>query len=245
MAVNQVMNNQFEKPYFQLEKQESIGNFKQVYYIPTLEDKVYEINELNDELLKELPTDKQEGIASLRSQVTLKVSKNLLLLISEISKEIETVKSIKFEYLDRLSMENYDLATGDSVLSYLERLNEYYKSILKDAGNKKENLINEQRGTREEEKEYFLKKLNNYNEELTDLVKNASASMKIIEYNGSLIQKLDPIYLDPANISGLFDYRTHFYAPKKHFAGKLFDTFYFNVIIIWIMVIALYITLYF
>ncbi|MCH8317000.1 MAG: hypothetical protein IIA88_00655 [Bacteroidetes bacterium] len=164
---------------------------------------------------------------------------------SEISKETETVKSIKFEYLDRLSMENYDLATGDSVLSYLERLNEYYKSMLKDAGNKKENLINEQRGTREEEKEYFLKKLNNYNEELTDLVKNASASMKIIEYNGRLIQKLDPIYLDPANISGLFDYRAHFYAPRKHFAGQLFDTFYFNVIIIWCFVIVLYITLYF
>ncbi|MCH8317001.1 MAG: hypothetical protein IIA88_00660, partial [Bacteroidetes bacterium] len=62
MAVNQVMNNQFEKPYFQLEKQESIGNFKQVYYIPTLEDKVYEINELNDELLKELPLINKKGL---------------------------------------------------------------------------------------------------------------------------------------------------------------------------------------
>lgn len=246
LSVNQVMNNQFTKPYFQLEKQESIGNFKQVYYIPTLEDKVYETNELLDELQNEktISADK-DGIASLRSQVTLKVSKNLLLLKSEISKETETVKSIKFEYLARLSMENYDPATGDSVLSYLERLNEYYKSMLKDAGSKKEDLINEQRGTPEEEKQYLLKKLNYYNEELTDLVKNVSASMKIIEYNDRLIQKLDPIYLDPANISGLFDYRAHFYAPGKHFAGQLFDTFYFNVIIIWCFVIVLFITLYF
>ena len=41
------------------------------------------------------------------------------------------------------------------------------------------------------------------------------------------------------------DYRTHFYAPKKYFMGNLYDTFWFNIIVIWLGCLFLYITLYF
>lgn len=259
LAVNQFINNKYEKPYYSFEKQESTGNYKQVYYIPTLEDKVYECNEqqfagtviagFNEDNEKKLFDDKNK----ISDYFIRKVSKNLLLLHNEISQEMSVVKSVKFQYLKELNLEKYNTVIGDSVLSYFVRLNDYYKKMLKDAGIGKEKLINKQRGSghssievrENKEKEYMLKKLNYYNEEIKDMVKNVTVNKKIIEYNGKLIQKSDPIFLDPVNISWLFDYRAHFYAPRKHFAGQLFNTFYFNIIIIWLMVVVLYITLYF
>ena len=68
---------------------------------------------------------------------------------------------------------------------------------------------------------------------------------RIIEQNDNLIQQVDPIYLSPQNIGGYFDFRAHFYSPVKHFGGKFYDTFHFNILLIWLMTIMLYITLYF
>ncbi|NOS90813.1 MAG: hypothetical protein HOP30_02720, partial [Cyclobacteriaceae bacterium] len=41
-----------------------------------------------------------------------------------------------------------------------------------------------------------------------------------------------------------FDFRENFYVPQKHFMGRKFDTLYFNIAIIWLMTIILYVTLY-
>ena len=40
------------------------------------------------------------------------------------------------------------------------------------------------------------------------------------------------------------NFRTFYYAPEKYFAGNYFDTFWFNIIIIWIMAIFGLIALY-
>jgi type IV secretory pathway TraG/TraD family ATPase VirD4 len=41
------------------------------------------------------------------------------------------------------------------------------------------------------------------------------------------------------------DYRAHFYSPEKNFFGLQMSTFLFNMIIIWLMTLVLYIALYF
>ena len=61
----------------------------------------------------------------------------------------------------------------------------------------------------------------------------------IQEVDGQLIQRSDPIYLDPQN------FRAHFFAPTKLFFGKRIDTFWFNIAVLWFMCITLGITLYF
>jgi len=60
-----------------------------------------------------------------------------------------------------------------------------------------------------------------------------------------LLQIIDPVFNEPKNPKNLLDYRTHFFAPKKHFLGVYFDTYWFNVSVIWIMTFILYIALYF
>jgi ABC transport system ATP-binding/permease protein len=75
-------------------------------------------------------------------------------------------------------------------------------------------------------------------------VTNISEKNRVLEYEGTLVQQVNPIFLDPIP-SGPFDYRAHFFAPKKNLFGAMVSTFWFNVMIIWIMSIFLYITLYF
>jgi len=65
-----------------------------------------------------------------------------------------------------------------------------------------------------------------------------------VEYKGELIQEINPVFLDPRP-AGLLNYRTHFFSPKKNFMGIEFSTFGFNLLVIWVMALLFYLTLYF
>jgi hypothetical protein len=65
-----------------------------------------------------------------------------------------------------------------------------------------------------------------------------------LEYNGELIQQINPVFQNPGK-NGVFDYRTQFFAPKKNLLGLEISTFWFNSLIIWFMTVLFYIFLYF
>jgi hypothetical protein len=67
---------------------------------------------------------------------------------------------------------------------------------------------------------------------------------KIIQSGDRLVRQSDPVFHTETIPKNWFDYRTHFFSPRKHFLGFWFDTFYFNLIVIWLMVFALFLTLY-
>jgi hypothetical protein len=48
-----------------------------------------------------------------------------------------------------------------------------------------------------------------------------------------------------AEPSHLFSFRSHFYAPEKYFLGKYWDTFWFNILVVWVMTALCYVTLYY
>ena len=60
----------------------------------------------------------------------------------------------------------------------------------------------------------------------------------------NLIQNVDPIYQIPEPESAI-SFRTHFFAPQKHFAGKFYDTLWFNIAVVWIFTILMYVALYY
>jgi hypothetical protein len=102
----------------------------------------------------------------------------------------------------------------------------------------------------EMEKEYENYKITEYkkkyfNEQLSRAVTTPAKPLEhIVEYKGRLLRQKNAIYKDPEP-SAWYDYRAHFYAPRKHFAGKYFDTYYFNIAVIWLLTFVMYITLYF
>ncbi|MCK4989319.1 MAG: hypothetical protein KAS29_02495, partial [Bacteroidales bacterium] len=82
-----------------------------------------------------------------------------------------------------------------------------------------------------------------YNESLADVVKKSKASDKIIKENNRLVQVIDPVYLYPT--PGPCTFRSHFFAPVKYLAGKQVDTYWFNLMVILVFSVILYITLYY
>ena len=67
---------------------------------------------------------------------------------------------------------------------------------------------------------------------------------KIVEYKNHFIRKIDPIFNKHKN-NNILDFRTQLYVAKKPFLGTYFNTFYFNICILWCMSFILMITLYF
>ena len=67
---------------------------------------------------------------------------------------------------------------------------------------------------------------------------------KMVEYKYELIQQIDPVYLDPFP-SGWLSFRSHFFAPRKYFAGRYIDTYWFNIGFIWFLALIFYMILYF
>jgi hypothetical protein len=91
------------------------------------------------------------------------------------------------------------------------------------------------------EEEFYKLKEKNYNLTLADIVLNNLTANKIYDAGYKFIQKADPVFMKPGSRLG----RAHFYAPYKQLGNLKVNTLLFNVIIIWIMVIVLFVTLYY
>jgi len=79
------------------------------------------------------------------------------------------------------------------------------------------------------------------NESLEEFVTNKNETVRFVEFNGEIIQKLEPIFMEPRSRF----IKAHFYSPTKQVFGVKFDTFIVNVVVLWVMTTMLYLALYF
>ena len=135
-------------------------------------------------------------------------------------------------------MEKFDIEVADSLVKYFDRLYKYYSKISNNLSDIKDRFYNANSETLKKlEEEYF-------NYKLQELVTKPYERKKVLEYNNSLVQNTDPIYLEPYN-RGFFAFRTHFYSPSKYIFGQKTDTFIFNIILVLLSTFLLYGILYF
>ncbi len=227
LMVTQYKDNNFEKTFYDIEKRESQADFKQVWYLPKLTDKLNEILEVLDSNSVETKNIVEENLALLRHELGL---------------EMQRVKDVPFEFHDKLIRDSINKFVVYQTKDYVKNLDKYYSKMFQDANTEKEKLIGYFLST---DKDQYNRLKNDYfNESVSDIVKKVYEKHKILQYKDQLIQQVDPIYQDP-DMSAYLSFRSHFYAPQKHFMGNLYDTFWFNMIIIWIMTIVLYIALYY
>ncbi|MEO0552307.1 MAG: ATP-binding cassette domain-containing protein [Bacteroidota bacterium] len=226
MAVYQFKNNSFEDSYFDFDKYESQADFKAAYIAEELKRK-------QESVVKNYKSDDVE------TQSIVKV--DLSILKNEINK-LDFKEGLEDLDINYLTIENYSPDIDQKLSNYLQKLKKNYQGVYNKIVSAKEQKMfqlgeNEDYNLNEYKNKYF-------NESLADLVQNVAETDRIIEFKGQLIQQYNPIFNDP-NPKHLLDYRAHFFAPQKHFAGSYFDTFGFNIIIIWLMTALLYLTLYF
>lgn len=224
LMVRQFKDNEFEKYFYDIEKEESNADFKQVYLVPELEKR---FNLCYDELA-----------------VNEKITENtdaLKVLYNEVKKELAVNPEAKFD-LSTLTPEKFDLDAAFNLQDFIGEMENHYAQMFSEANAQKERIIG-----------YMLEKnteMYNYlknayqNEHLGEIVKKSFEKNKILEYDHELIQQIDPIYKDPTT-TNLVNVRTHFFAPRKYFAGTFFDTYWFNICVIWFFSALFYVALYF
>ena len=226
LAVEQFKNNKYEKNFFKSNIEKSQNDWYANYLIDALKKDLWECKTYKDSIqYKEKVVDdlyklnyytgKLSGLAGFG-------------LISGDRKEALTYEKFNSEvaketgkYLDSLAgkfryFRNRSMNSSDSVT----------KSIVRSIGSE----------------EFINLKNNYYNRSLEELVLGRTTIIeKTLETNKKIIQKFEPAYIKPISKYG----RAQFYAPYKQIGNIKIDTFWFNLLILWLETLILYITLYY
>lgn len=223
LAVEQFKDNRYMAQFFDLEKEMTQARYR------------YEI--LTTQLIGQV--DLVDGWIRLHKPESA-ISEKLTIIKNEIEK-LDNEKNIPaFEHLAKLTFEDLNHDEATLAKAHLEKLKEFHKKRYYDIKREKDALINHL--TKESGSDYLYKqKLKYHNQALEALVLNSESNDFLEETPAGYIQKVAPIYKDATMKNG----RAHFLASQKNILGHAVDTFYFNLSIIWLMSIFLYIALYY
>lgn len=226
MAVDMFSNNAYQSPYYDLEKEASKANYATTYVVPQLkkeldilEDYINNIVNEDDEIDNSM--DLINSIVHSQSFKGELEHVDLDSLLSKTNINNQSVSLLK-EYVESLEHHNYEkynlmMQRKDKLMNFLELGDDY--------------TLNDY-------------KLKYHNQSLEDLVRKTNTENRVEVHDNKLIQHIDPIYNESFIANGPLNYRTQFYAPVKPFFNRKFNTYWFNIIVIWVMTIGLYIALY-
>ncbi|WP_017733168.1 ATP-binding cassette domain-containing protein [Nafulsella turpanensis] len=227
MAIYQFKNNLYNMPAYYFEQKARTADFKSNYLMDKL-----------GETLTFIRTNQE----SADDSVQLLVQQKVALLRNELAKEPykEGLENIR---VAELKPADFTEELAGQLELYFENLRSHYLESYQLAETKLEELP-VLRASMEPGFDINTYKNLYFNESLSDLVRNVSTEDRIIESNGEFIPLIDPVYQIPDNPAHALDYRSHFFAPQKHLFGRYFDTYIFNIVVIWLMTALLYCTLY-
>lgn len=225
LVVNQYMENDYQKHWYGYEKRESMLYYKSAYYIPELKDVLTETKTLLDSN----EVDSKEYI------------NNLELLSNELTKE-EKVIGQEIPFIEQLDPSLFNEETYANTKKYLDGFSDMYNMKYNTIVQQKE-LKLQQLMANDTANLLQLAKDNYDNEYLNDVVKNVLGDDKITRHNNELVQVMDPIYME--NKSSIFSLNAPFYSPEKYFFHTKMSTYYFNILIIWMMTVFCFVALYF
>ena len=224
LAVYQFKENEYMKLFYYHNKVMSVAEYKKYYWVKNLENKIDYI----EKYFREKPRDE-------------KIESYLRLLRNEISKELNFNSAVEFTQLPLLYPDKINASIIDQTRDYIRKVNKVYIRAYNKASDNRDKIIRDFQDNEEDKEAFIQLKRNNYNDRLAEFVENSNEPVRIVDYKGHLIQKIDPIYLDPESKF----LKAHFYAPRKRFLNKYYDTFWVNTLIIWLMSLFFYLVLYF
>lgn len=221
LAVDQFMNNKFEKQFYQYDKVISIAKFKKdIWY-----------NEMKSIL------SRLEGNIE-RERLDESAARDMTLIYNEINEELLFTPRVTFD-LSLIDPANITYMAIDTARNYIERIRRYYIDVSKNAVDARDITIT---AMERADKEGFIRMKKQYtNESLEEFVRNDNEKDKIKRFNDRLYQNYDQVFFDPPGKL----IKAHFYAPRKQVFGYYASTLEVNTGVIWIMTLLLYVLLYF
>lgn len=243
LIVTQFKDNRYSKvlydkngeTFYHLKKTISEAEFNKTHRIPALRD-----------ALETTLTEYRNNPKNIGNQPDLLLKNpkrqfsKLDLLKGELAKLSLATDLPEFSYLRDLTPYEFNPGIADSLLRYLDRMDKACNKISIAASDRKDRFYNMA------ENNVKLKRWENeyYNQKLEEIVTKPYERNNYLIYKNKIVQNVDPVYLDPS-YNGILSFRTHFYAPSKYFFGIKTDTFVFNITLVLLSTIFLYITLYY
>ena len=223
MTVTQFKNNQYMVHFFDMEKQMNEARFRSELLTTELTGQT----DLVTGWLKNGGDDVQ-------------IAAKLNLIANELSKLDSETPMANFELTSHLKPGQFNNEIAEQVKAHLEDIKIYFSSSFQTARKAKDRQINSI--TKTMGNDYLYKhKLKYHNKSLEALMLNVDTREYFRETANGIMQKAAPIYKEPD-----FNYgRAHFLAPHKIIFGKKIDTLFFNVLVIWMFSLFLYLALYF
>ncbi|HET9486580.1 MAG TPA: ATP-binding cassette domain-containing protein, partial [Chryseosolibacter sp.] len=228
MAVYHFMNNSYERPIYGLEKVKAQADFRSTFLVDELEKR-------RSFIADHLQT-KNDSLVRI-------MEKNLRIIQTQIRKMHYSDISGAIILPAHMTLAGYTPELNAKIESFLAGYKKFYHDMYNRAVNARERQLVGKGEERVSDAEITRIKNQFYNESLADLLTNISEKNRIIEYEGQLVQQVNPVFLDPEPAHAV-DYRAHYFAPKKNLLGNLVSTYWFNLFVIWIMTVFLYGTLY-
>ena len=143
-------------------------------------------------------------------------------------------------WIKALNIENLDAETEKEARMYLDTLKRKFISIRNQILNRKEAVVDSL--LKKTGPEGLINLRDNYeNEKLNFIILDEENTKLTIEKGDRIIQKYEPGHMKATSQYG----RAHFFAPVKRIGSLEIDTYWFNVVVLWIISLGLYVALYF
>ena len=141
-----------------------------------------------------------------------------------------------------LNEENFNSLAENNAARYLDSLAKQFRH-LKNSAQKSNDSVNQSLETKIGKEELINLKDNYYNKRLEfillDLENILGPQSK--KTPTRIIQKHAPVYMKPTSKYG----RAHFYAPYKQIGNLKIGTYWFNIIVLWIVSLIFFVALYY
>jgi ABC transport system ATP-binding/permease protein len=222
LAVEQFAKNRFQRShFFEYEQQNSDASFKASFLIPRLISKV-ELIERNLNL----------NIDVEQTAVNLRILQNEIEYLQQVS------GLMPFEYINNINAGEFSGLVAEETMGYLIYLRLHFSQVARDAALERDNIYRDLENSLGSLALHNIRE-NHYNKALADILLNRHEVNVLYKTDTRLVQKKDPVYLLPESNIG----RAHFYAASKQFNHVYVDTLWFNVSVLWLMSLILYLAI--
>ena len=225
LLVKQYKDNPYMRNFYDIEKKIANAEYIVNYWEPMISDYL------------------QRSWSATQSGSAEEAKEALSVLRREMEKMIGRYGDSMIPNTEGFRVGQFNREWYDKSRAFIDRIKSYHLSQRKQSLENRTALQQEKASSSVEEPLADMRK--KYHNDYTEkIVKNMGTKQAIVVTNDELIPIIYPIYNTPSPRHA-WDFRTRFLYPVKHFGGKLYQTLYFNVVVIWLMSLLLFFTLYF
>jgi len=220
LAVEQFVNNKYQRIVYPYDKIMSTADFQRNYWVVEMRNKLRDLNRSASEGKQPEPT-------------------LLNLIANEIDRESRRQTQVQFPFREKLTSGGLSQGLLDETSAFFDQLARYYSALYNQTSAQRDRLMLEISSANPDSLPMLKSRYDNHN--LGNMLKNSSETYRIIEYKDRFLQNYHQVYKYPEQSF----IKAHFYAPEKKLFGKYYPTLWVNVIVIWCFNVFFFLALYF